>query len=158
MKTLLTTLLIATTFFATTAFGQTNNSTNFHGAAATLKSYKALYYINQSDEKKIKGTLRNINNALNDPRLKGKLTVELVAFGDGVEMFKKENHYDTLLTALQKAVYCWYNAKTPYGNAKSVKMNCGLLSPIHPVVMAKSSFASNRAGQLYIHNNQSYSI
>lgn len=101
MKTLLTTLLIATTFFATTVFGQTSDSTNVQGAAATLKSYKALYYINQSDEKKIKGTLRNINNALNDPRLKGKLTIELVAFGDGVEMFKKENHYDTLLTALQ---------------------------------------------------------
>lgn len=100
MKTLLASFLLAFTFLTTTAIGQTSNNT-FAGATATLKNYKALYYINQSDEKKIKGTLRNINNALDDPRLKGKLTVELVAFGEGVEMFKKSNHYDTLLNALQ---------------------------------------------------------
>lgn len=103
MKKLLSIISIA--FFTTTAFGQINNKNDFHGAEATLKSYKALYFVDQSDEKKIKGTLRNINNVLNDPRLKGKVTVELVAFGDGVEMYKKENHYDTLLTALlQKGV------------------------------------------------------
>ncbi|MDQ6843418.1 MAG: DsrE family protein [Bacteroidota bacterium] len=102
MKSVIATLVL-TIFFSTTALlAQTRDPQKFTGAKATLKSYKALYYINQSDEKKIKGTLRNINNALNDPRLKGKITVELVAFGDGVEMFKKENHYDTLLTALQQ--------------------------------------------------------
>lgn len=50
----------------------------------------------------MKGVLRNIKNALNDPRLKGKLQVELVAFGDGVEIFKKFNGLDTLLLALQQ--------------------------------------------------------
>jgi intracellular sulfur oxidation DsrE/DsrF family protein len=74
---------------------------SFHGAEATLKGYKALYVLNQSDDKKIRGTIRNINNALEDPRLKGKLQIELVAFGDGVELYKKTNHYDTLLTGLQ---------------------------------------------------------
>lgn len=74
----------------------------FHGAEATLKEYKALYILNEPDDKKIRAVLRNINNALEDPRLKGKLQVELVAFGNGVEVFKKANHYDTLLTALQK--------------------------------------------------------
>ncbi len=39
---------------------------------------------------------------MQDPRLKGKLQVELVAFGDGVDVFKKSSHYDTLLTNLQK--------------------------------------------------------
>jgi uncharacterized protein len=58
--------------------------------------------LNTSDEKKIKGTLRNINNALEDPRLKGKLQVELIAFGDGVEAFKKANNFDTVLTNLKK--------------------------------------------------------
>jgi uncharacterized protein len=77
------------------------NTGPFHGAEATLKEYKALYVLNQSDDKKIRGLIRNINNALDDPRLKGKLQVELVAFGDGVEIYKKVNHYDTLLTALQ---------------------------------------------------------
>lgn len=77
------------------------NTTGFNGAEATLKEYKALYVLNQSDDKKIRGTLRNINNALQDPRLKGKLQIELIAFGDGVELYKKTNHYDTLLTGLQ---------------------------------------------------------
>jgi uncharacterized protein len=80
----------------------TNNPKNFHGAIANLKSYKALYILNESNENKIKSVLRNINNALDDSRLKGKLQVELVAFGNGVEVFKKSNHYDTLLLALQK--------------------------------------------------------
>lgn len=77
------------------------NTGSFQGAEATLKEYKALYVLNQSDDKKIRGIIRNINNALADPRLKGKLQVELVAFGDGVEIYKKSNHYDTLLTVLQ---------------------------------------------------------
>ncbi|HJW16675.1 MAG TPA: DsrE family protein [Flavisolibacter sp.] len=77
------------------------NPASYNGAEATLKSYKALYVLNQSDDKKIRGTIRNINNALEDPRLKGKLQIELVAFGDGVELYKKTNHYDTLLTVLQ---------------------------------------------------------
>lgn len=100
-----TKFILTLLFFCATsiAFSQQKiSNTDFHGAAATLKSYKALYILNQSDDKKIKAVLRNINNALEDPRLKGKLQVELVAFGDGVEIFKKSNHYDTLLQKLQK--------------------------------------------------------
>lgn len=78
-----------------------NSNADFYGAAASLKSYKALYILNQSDDKKIKAVIRNINNALEDPRLKGKLEVELVVFGDGVEVFKKSNIYDTSLLKLQ---------------------------------------------------------
>ena len=80
---------------------KSKNDVGFEGAAATLKSYKALYIVNQADDKKIRGVIKNVNNALNDPRLKGKLQVELLAFGDGTEIFKKSNHYDTLLTQLQ---------------------------------------------------------
>lgn len=102
MRITLLFLLIAISF-SPNGFSQKNEKkTDFHGAVATLKSYKALYILNQSDDKKIKGIIRNINNALEDPRLKGKLQVELVAFGDGVEIFKKSNHYDTLLQNLQK--------------------------------------------------------
>lgn len=83
-----------------------NAQTNMHpktltGAVASLKEYKALYILNDSGDKKIRAVIRNINNALEDPRLKGKLRVELVTFGDGVELFKRTNHYDTLLTVLQ---------------------------------------------------------
>ncbi|WP_121356458.1 DsrE family protein [Flavisolibacter nicotianae] len=89
-------------FFSVTGHAQkTTRPQAFRGAEATLTEYKALYILNQSDDKKIRGIIRNINNALADPRLKGKLQVELVAFGDGVEMYRKTAHYDTLLTALQ---------------------------------------------------------
>ncbi len=93
-------LLAAILLVGVKCFSQ-NNSKDFHGAVAKAKSYKAVYFINDSSARKIKGTLRNIKNALEDPRLQGKLEVELVAFGDGVEMLRKTNHYDTLLIALQ---------------------------------------------------------
>lgn len=83
------------------SFGQTTEK-EFHGAQADLASYHALYVLNHSDEKSIRGIIRNINNALDDPRLKGKLEVELIAFGDGVEMYKKDSQYESLLLELKK--------------------------------------------------------
>jgi uncharacterized protein len=103
MKKISIVILLALIFLTSKTYSQmTTNPNDFHGAIANLESYKALYILNESGEKKIKGVIRNINNSLDDPRLKGKLQVELVAFGDGVELFKKSNHYDTILIALQK--------------------------------------------------------
>lgn len=45
----------------------------FHGAEATLSEYKALYLLNQSDDKNICLVFKNMNNALEDSRLKGNL-------------------------------------------------------------------------------------
>lgn len=73
----------------------------FTGAKATLKNYNALYILNSNDEKKIKGTLRNLDNALEDPRLKGKLHVELIAFGDGVSVYMKSGPFEQTLKNLQ---------------------------------------------------------
>lgn len=73
----------------------------FTGAKATLKHYKALYVLNSGDEKKINGTLRNIKNALEDPRLKGKLELEFVVFGDGVAIYDKNSPYQERLKALK---------------------------------------------------------
>ncbi|HEY5462102.1 MAG TPA: DsrE family protein [Hanamia sp.] len=73
----------------------------FTGAKATLKHYKALYMLDSNDPKTITGTLRNINNALEDPRLKGKLEVELIAFGDGVAVYEKSGTFEETLKALQ---------------------------------------------------------
>lgn len=69
-------------------------------AEATLDSYKALYVINSSDDKRVKGALRNMNNALEDPRLKGKLKLELIVFSDGVEIYKKGSAYHETLKML----------------------------------------------------------
>ncbi len=74
---------------------------SFTGALAKKKHYDALYYLNSNDEKKIRATLRNINNALDDPRLKGKIHIELVAFGDGVAVFMKDGPFGQLLQDLQ---------------------------------------------------------
>ena len=73
----------------------------FGGAVATLKTYNALYILNSNDEKKIKGILRNMENALEDTRLKGKLHLELVAFGDGVAVYMKNGIFEPELLALK---------------------------------------------------------
>lgn len=92
------TILLSLSFLGTTqAQGQ---NPVFSGAIATLSSYKALYVLNSGDEKKISSTLRNINNALNDPRLKSKLQIELVVFGDGVVLFQKTGSYEESLKEL----------------------------------------------------------
>lgn len=90
-------LLIAAT---STTFAQTTPA-KFTGAKATLKNYKALYVINNGDEKKIAGTLRNLKNALDDPRLKGKINAELIAFGDGVAVYQKNGSFEKTLLELQ---------------------------------------------------------
>lgn len=92
-------LLLAAT---STNFAQTAASA-FTGAKATLKNYKVLYVINSGDEKKIAGTLRNIKNAQEDPRLKGKLEVELIAFGDGVALYQKKKPFEKTLLELQSS-------------------------------------------------------
>jgi uncharacterized protein len=99
-KTSLFLLLSITLFFVKTAQSQATQK-QFTGARATLKHYKALYVINSNDTKKIGGTLRNINNALEDPRLKGKLEVELIAFGDGVAVYEKSGTFEAALKGLE---------------------------------------------------------
>lgn len=85
-----------------TASAQNAKDSVFTGALSTQDHYNALYILNDSNTKKIQGILRNIKNVLNDPRLKGKLKIELVVFGDGVELFKKTNHFDTTLLKLKE--------------------------------------------------------
>ena len=63
--------------------------------------YKAIYQLNSDDDKVIRNTLRNIKNALEDPRLQNKVTIELVAHGGGVTAYKKDHPYEALLQELQ---------------------------------------------------------
>ena len=86
--------------FIQTTQGQTAQKP-FTGAEATLKNYKVLYELNSNDIKRMTGTLRNINNALEDPRLKGKLEVELIAYGDGLAVYEKNNSFEKTLKDLQ---------------------------------------------------------
>ena len=98
---------------AVPAVSQTKKMEIFKPAEAKRNHYDALYVLNESDDKKIRGLLRNINNVLNDPRLKGKLHIEVIAFSDGVEMYKKSNDYQSLLVALkEKGVFFTQCSKT----------------------------------------------
>ena len=91
--------LIALILFLTqSAFAQPD----FHGAKATKSTYQVVYQLNTDDEAKIKATLKNIQNALDDARLKGKLAVELVVHGGGVAALKKGSPFEQTLLDLQK--------------------------------------------------------
>jgi intracellular sulfur oxidation DsrE/DsrF family protein len=97
-------ILIAVVFafitFAKQARAQAD-AADFKGAQPKLEHYDALYVLNSSDEKRIKGILRNMDNALEDPRLKGKLHIELIVFGDGVAVYMKSGAYEQALKNLQ---------------------------------------------------------
>ncbi|UZJ66129.1 hypothetical protein OKW96_08620 [Sphingobacterium sp. KU25419] len=62
---------------------------SFQGAIAEKKVYHTIYQLDSNEPKTIEKAIRNINNALDDPRLKGKLTVELITFSGGTEAFLK---------------------------------------------------------------------
>jgi uncharacterized protein len=72
----------------------------FTGAKATRKSYQAIYQLDNNDPKIIEKAIRNINNALTDPRLAGKLHLELVAFSGGTDVNLKGGKYEAALKAL----------------------------------------------------------
>jgi intracellular sulfur oxidation DsrE/DsrF family protein len=84
---------IALLAFVKPANAQTDPAA-FTGATSKLDHYGALYVINFNDEKRIRSTLRNIANALDDLRLKGKLHIELICFGDGVAVYMKSGIFE----------------------------------------------------------------
>lgn len=102
MKIIKLLIISAFVFISSDSFAQTTTASTFHGAEAKLKSYKALFILDESDPGKMHMILHNIQNSLDDPRLEGKLQVELIAFGAGVELYKKSNHMDTMLLPLVK--------------------------------------------------------
>lgn len=80
---------------------QIHNNKTFTGAVAHKKEYKAIYQLDSNDPKTVEKAIRNINNVLEDPRLKGKLTIELIAFSGGTEVFlKKEPKYENAIKSL----------------------------------------------------------
>ena len=98
-------VLLTTFLFGYNSNAQTNNTAlqknrEFSGAKATQKMYHAIYQLDQNDPKVIGKTIRNINNALNDPRLKGKIQIELVAFSGGTDAYLKGSKYENDLKEL----------------------------------------------------------
>ena len=74
----------------------------FHGAVADKAHYGAIFQIDSGNEKGIKKTLNNIENLLGDPRLKGKISVELVANSKGFNTYVIGNGFEKRLRHLQE--------------------------------------------------------
>lgn len=71
-------------------------------AAATHRHYGAIFQLDHGGRKAIKKTLNNIKNLIDDPRLKGHVTVELVANSRGFDVYTKGNGFEKELRALQR--------------------------------------------------------
>lgn len=98
-------LLLSVFFLSYNSNAQTTNdllqkNREFTGAKATQKMYHAIYQLDENDPKVIGKTIRNINNSLNDPRLKGKVQIELVAFADGTDAYLVGSKYEEDLKSL----------------------------------------------------------
>ncbi|MGN6436711.1 MAG: DsrE family protein [Agriterribacter sp.] len=97
-------LLLAATLIALLATGNAQEklekNKQYTGAQATQPAYKAVYQMDQASPEIIKKTIRNINNLLKDPRLQGKVQVELVAFSGGTEAYKKNSGFEQGLKEL----------------------------------------------------------
>ena len=101
----ITFLLLSIVLITTAASAQTNGNAleknkTFTGAKATRKMYHAIYQMDNNDPKIIEKTIRNINNALTDPRLVGKIEIELIAFSGGTDAYMLGSKYENDLRAL----------------------------------------------------------
>lgn len=94
--------VIAASLFMTEAKAQQTLEQNkqYNGAIADKKIYKAIYQMDNASPEIIKKTFRNINNLMEDPRLKGKVQIELVAFSGGTEAYRKGSEYENDLKKL----------------------------------------------------------
>lgn len=98
-------LLISLVFsYSILSAQSTNNSMeknrDFTGAKSGAQQYKAIFQLDSKDPKIIEKTFRNMKNALNDPRLKGKIEIELVTFSGGTEVCLKGSKYEENLKDL----------------------------------------------------------
>lgn len=82
--------------------GSAGAASAFHGAAATQSKYGVIFQIDSGGNPAIKKTLTNVENILHDPRLKGKVQVELVANSKGFDVFTRNNGFEERLRKLQQ--------------------------------------------------------
>ncbi|MDA8092557.1 MAG: DsrE family protein [Betaproteobacteria bacterium] len=74
---------------------------HFAGAKATRAHYGAIFQIDAGGNGAIKKTLTNIDNLLEDPRLAGKIRIELIANSKGYDVYVKNNGFEKRLRQLQ---------------------------------------------------------
>ncbi len=89
----------AALFSASSAHAQ---ASDFKGAQATKSHYGAIFQIDSGSQGAIKKTLNNIENLMDDPRLKGKVQIELIANSKGFAVYVKNNGFEKKLEKLQQ--------------------------------------------------------
>lgn len=72
----------------------------FTGAVSNKKVYNAIFQLDNNDPKIINKAISNINNTLNDARLKNKINIEIIAFAGGTDAYFKGSKYENDLKAL----------------------------------------------------------
>ncbi|PUZ23855.1 hypothetical protein GA0116948_10876 [Chitinophaga costaii] len=93
-------LLLTTTAYAQADTSKLSANKAFAGAQAKQLHYNAIYQLDNNDPKIVIKAFRNITNALNDPRLQGKVTIELVTFAAGTDVVLKGSAYENDLKEL----------------------------------------------------------
>lgn len=77
-------------------------ASEFHGATADMHhEYGAIFHLDSGGKKIIHKTLNNIQNLLEDPRVKGHIKVELLANSKGVNVYMKNNGLEKKLEHLR---------------------------------------------------------
>lgn len=98
-------ILISSAVSAQTMDKALEKNKAFTGAKATKKMYHVIYQLDNNDPKIIEKAFRNINNTLKDPRLAGKIEIELIGFSGGTDAYMKGGKYEEDLKGLvQKGV------------------------------------------------------
>lgn len=104
MKRFLITFAITFTIFygvhAQTIDSLLQANKTYTGAHSSEKFYHAIFQLDTNDPRIISKTIRNINNALKDERLKGRLSIELIAFSGGTDAFLKTSEYENEMKKL----------------------------------------------------------
>ncbi|MEO6707407.1 MAG: DsrE family protein [Ginsengibacter sp.] len=93
-------ILFATCVSAQSKGDLLKENKEFTGAKSSQKHFHAIYQLDVNDPKTIVKCFRNINNALNDPRLSGKLKIELIAYSGGTAALLKGSEYENDLKNL----------------------------------------------------------
>lgn len=97
-------IMLSLIFFAAAVDAQHSDKLQenkaFTGAIAEQEQYKAIYQLDSKEPAVIEKAIRNIKNVLEDPRLKGKLHLELIAFSGGTDAYLKGSPYEDDLKKL----------------------------------------------------------
>ena len=93
-------IILLTTASAQTTGNVLEKNKAFTGAKANRKAYHVIYQLDNGDPKSIEKAIRNINNALSDPRIAGKVKIEMIAFSGGTDAYMKGSKYEEDIKAL----------------------------------------------------------